>query len=142
MVIILYLNASIDCEDGTVLQNQADIPGNGDAAADGHIAAGHIPMLLIVIRSPVGGIGGDFPIVAALLCSGSPILAVFITIEVGDIALRRRHGQIVPGLPVQHRFIRRGNILCTAYLTDIAAGRTLDALGIAAVGVVFCVVFA
>ena len=33
-------------------------------------------------------------------------------------------------------------VLCVAYLADIAAGRPLSGRGIAAVGVVFCVVFA
>ena len=43
LVIILYLNAFLDCEDGTVLQNQADIAGNGDAAADDHSVVDYIP---------------------------------------------------------------------------------------------------
>ena len=52
-VIILYLNASIDCEDGTVLQNQADIAGNSDAFGDGHTAAGHIPAAIPCGRAAV-----------------------------------------------------------------------------------------
>ena len=42
-VIILYLNAFLDCEDGTVLQNQADVAADGGAVADGHSAVDYIP---------------------------------------------------------------------------------------------------